>query len=32
LLEKALNEAVQKEDYEKAAEMRDALKNLTTDS
>lgn len=32
LLEKALDEAVQKEDYEKAAEMRDALRNLTTES
>jgi len=31
LLEKALDEAVQKEDYERAAEMRDALKNLATD-
>jgi hypothetical protein len=30
LLEKALHEAVEKEDYERAAEMRDALKNLTT--
>jgi protein-arginine kinase activator protein McsA len=27
-LEKALNEAVNNEDYEKAAQMRDALKNL----
>lgn len=32
LLEKALADAVQKEDYEKAAEMRDALKNLSTES
>jgi hypothetical protein len=31
LLEKALNEAVQREDYERAAEMRDALRNLTTE-
>lgn len=31
LLEKALSEAVQKEDYERAAEMRDALKNLTAE-
>jgi hypothetical protein len=31
LLEKALTEAVQKEDYERAAEMRDALKNLSTE-
>jgi tetratricopeptide (TPR) repeat protein len=31
LLEKALDEAVQQEDYERAAEMRDALKNLTPD-
>ena len=31
LLEKALADAVQQEDYEKAAEMRDALKNLTTE-
>ena len=31
LLEKALHEAVEKEDYERAAEMRDALKNLTAD-
>jgi len=31
LLEKALADAVQKEDYEKAAEMRDALKNLSTE-
>jgi tetratricopeptide (TPR) repeat protein len=31
LLKKALDEAVEKEDYEKAAEMRDALKNLATE-
>ena len=31
LLEKALNEAVQKEDYERAAEMRDALRNLSAE-
>ncbi|MCU0770809.1 MAG: UvrB/UvrC motif-containing protein [Verrucomicrobia bacterium] len=31
LLEKALDEAVQREDYERAAEMRDALKNLTSE-
>lgn len=29
-LEQALNEAVQREDYEKAAQMRDALRNLKT--
>ncbi len=29
-LEKALNEAVRREDYEKAAEVRDALRNLKT--
>ncbi|MGZ4974947.1 MAG: UvrB/UvrC motif-containing protein [Limisphaerales bacterium] len=27
-MEQALNDAVQREDYEKAAEVRDALKNL----
>lgn len=31
-LERALNEAVQREDYEKAAEVRDALRNLKTES
>lgn len=31
LLEKALDDAVEQEDYERAAEMRDALKNLTTE-
>jgi len=31
LLQKALEEAVQKEDYERAAEMRDALRNLTAE-
>jgi len=31
LLEKALLEAVENEDYERAAEMRDALRNLTTE-
>ncbi len=31
LLEKAIAEAVQREDYERAAEMRDALKNLTAE-
>jgi len=30
-LEQALSEAVQQEDYEKAAQMRDALRNLKTD-
>jgi protein-arginine kinase activator protein McsA len=30
-LEQALNEAVQSEDYEKAAEMRDALRNLKSE-
>jgi protein-arginine kinase activator protein McsA len=30
-LEQALSEAVQREDYEKAAKMRDALKNLKED-
>jgi len=32
LLEKALHEAVQKEDYERAAEMRDALRKLPAES
>ena len=31
-LEQALSDAVQREDYEKAAQMRDALKNLKADS
>ena len=31
-LEQALSEAVQEEDYEKAAQMRDALRNLKTES